>query len=135
MVTKIFTFIISTLFLYSGISKALDLQAFYEATLNFKLGSKQLLALGVTVLPYLEIVTALGLLLSKLRLSAAILILCQYIIFQIWLGQAWVRGLIQDCPCFGNQGLDIRIEFGINFIFMAMTIFLIKEELRKQRLN
>lgn len=120
--------ILSGIFLYAGTIKAIDPQVFYESLLPFKLGSDKFLAFGATLLPFIEIFSALALLIPKLRKGALVLILGQFIIFQTWLGQAWARDLIQECPCFGAKGIDIRIEFGINIILMITSVLLLKNE-------
>lgn len=125
--------ILFIVFIYAGTIKALDSQQFFEDLKAFQLGSEKFLAFGALVLPFLEIYSAIALLIPKLRKGALVLIFTQLILFEIWLGQAWYRGLIQDCPCFGAKGLDIRIEFVLNLIFITMTIFLIKKELHLDR--
>ena len=115
---------LSIIFVYAGSVKAVDAQKFFEDLQAFKLGSDSFLAFGATVLPYLEIVAGVALLIPLFRRGALVLILAQFSVFQLWLGQAWARGIIQDCPCFGAKGLDIRVEFLINIFLIAVTFFL-----------
>ena len=120
--------VLSSIFLYAGLIKAIDPQSFYESLISFKLGSDSFLAIGATLLPFIEIFSALALWIPKLRKGALVLLLFQFGIFQVWLGQAWYRGLIQDCPCFGVKGMDIRVEFIINIFLIALSIFLLNRE-------
>ena len=122
------SFVLFAVFIYAGSVKALDSQQFFEDLKAFQFGSEKLLAFGALVLPFLEVYSAIALFIPKLRQGALALILLQLFIFEIWLGQAWYRGIIEDCPCFGTKGIDIRIEFGINLLLIAGCIFCLRKD-------
>ena len=133
----LFILSLASLFIYAGTIKAIDSQQFFEDLKSFKLGSPHFLALTAVLLPYLEIFSGLALFIPKLRRGALSLIVLQFFFFEIWLAQAWARDLIQDCPCFGAKGVDIRIEFCINLFFMAIAslLFFNKKNDSDQPLN
>ena len=127
---KVFQYVgmtfLSGIFLFAGLSKVFDTQFFYESLLAFKLGSKSMMAFSAIFLPWLEVFSALALWLGKTRRGALFLIIIQYLIFQVYLIQAWARDLISECPCFGQRGIDIRVEIFLNFIFLALSLIFFK---------
>ncbi|OEU75506.1 MAG: hypothetical protein BA874_03100 [Desulfuromonadales bacterium C00003068] len=95
--------ILAAVFLYAGITKALDVNAFSQAIGRYDLMPAMVNFIVAAVLPYLEIYTAL-LLLSGLWLRAATwlsILMCST--FCLALLSAAVRGLSIDCGCFGSS--------------------------------
>jgi uncharacterized membrane protein YphA (DoxX/SURF4 family) len=95
--------ILAAVFLYAGITKALDVNAFSQAIGRYDLMPVTANFIVAAVLPYLEIYTAL-LLLAGLWLRAATwisILMCST--FCVALLSAAVRGLSIDCGCFGSS--------------------------------
>ncbi|OQY21307.1 MAG: hypothetical protein B6I37_08995 [Desulfobacteraceae bacterium 4572_35.2] len=95
--------ILAAVFLYAGITKALDVNTFSQAIGRYDLMPVTANFIVAAVLPYLEIYTAL-LLLAGLWLRAAAwisILMCST--FCCALLSAAVRGLSIDCGCFGSS--------------------------------
>lgn len=102
-VAIILRLILVAVFLYAGITKALDVNAFSQAIGRYDLMPEIANFIVAAVLPYLEIYTAL-VLLSGLWLRAATwlsILMCSA--FCLALFSAAVRGLAIDCGCFGSS--------------------------------
>ena len=94
--------LLAGVFLYAGISKTLDVAAFATAIGRYQLLSVELNMLVATVLPYLEIYTAILLLSGCWMRAATLLSILLYTVFTVALLSAALRGLSIDCGCFGS---------------------------------
>lgn len=94
--------LLGAIFLYAGITKALDVAAFAMAIGRYamlpELGNMVL----ASILPYLEIYTALLLISGRWLRPAALLSVLMYSMFSAALLTAALRGLAIDCGCFGS---------------------------------
>lgn len=102
-VVTVLRLLLAAVFLYAGMTKALDVNAFSQAIGRYDLMPQMVNFIVAAVLPYLEIYTAL-LLLSGLWQRAAIwlsILMCSA--FCLALLSAAVRGLSIDCGCFGSS--------------------------------
>lgn len=89
-------------FIYAGVSKALDVQAFSVAIGRYRLLPEFGNLLVACVLPYLEIYTALLLLAGRWLRAAAWLSMAMSSVFCVALLSAAGRGLAIDCGCFAS---------------------------------
>jgi uncharacterized membrane protein YphA (DoxX/SURF4 family) len=98
---RIVRFIIAGIFLWSGIAKILDPQAFVVIVDAYGLIPENLLRPVAVCLPALEIIAAIGLIMDVkggLAIIAALLVLFMAILgYGIWMG------LDVDCGCFGPE--------------------------------
>lgn len=95
---------LAAVWLISGGIKAADADQTYVAVDAYDVLSKSGVEVVAAILPFLEI--ALGLLLlvgigTRLVVAASILLL---LVFVAGVAQAWARGLLIDCGCFGGGG-------------------------------
>lgn len=95
--------VLAAVFLYAGISKALDVSAFSQAITRYELLPAVLNLSVAAVLPFLEIYTALLLLTGVWLRAASWLCILMYCVFIAALLSAVVRGLSIDCGCFGSS--------------------------------
>lgn len=130
--------IIGGAFLYAGIVKIQQPQAFADSIASFRLlpdAGINLLAMG---LPPLEIITGLMLLIGwKLRLASFTILLLS-LIFAIALGQALMRGLVVDCGCFGSGKPSLLknwLSLGRDVLLIAVSAWLwVREVVRESYL-
>jgi len=87
---------------YAGAAKLRDPAAFAVAIENFDLVPSGLAALLAVYLPWLELLTAAGLLLPRWRAAAALIACALFAVFAAATALAWARGLDIDCGCFGH---------------------------------
>lgn len=95
--------ILAAVFLYAGITKALDVNAFSQAIGRYDLMPEMANFVVAAVLPYLEIYTALLLLAGLWQRAAIWLSVFMCSAFCLALFSAAVRGLSIDCGCFGSS--------------------------------
>ena len=102
--------ILGIVFLISGILKLLDPVQFSEAILNYQVVGRTLSAWTAVLIPALEIIIGLGLI-SGIWLAESLMITAGlYIVFDIMIGQAMIRGLDISCGCF-NPSESGPIDF------------------------
>lgn len=95
--------ILAAVFLYAGITKSLDVNAFSQAIGRYDLMPEMANFIVAVVLPYLEIYTALLLLSGQWHQAASWLSVLMCSTFCLALLSAAVRGLSIDCGCFGSS--------------------------------
>ncbi len=101
-------FALSAVFVYAGLSKLRDPQAFAESIASFRLLPPALVNPAAMTLPPLEILAAaLALSGGWIRRSGAFCLLATLIVFSLALASALFRGLSVDCGCFGADRLDV----------------------------
>jgi putative oxidoreductase len=105
------------IFVKAGVLKIWDFAHGHSATPDFTLAIQRfhivpwpdLTMLLAVYLPWLEVITALGLFIRRLRLGAIALLALLTVIFLGALGSAWQRGLDIACGCFGKE--DVSTNF------------------------
>lgn len=95
---------LATVWLTSGIPKALDPHATTVAVRAYQLLPEGLVALVAAALPYLEIALGLLLLLGMATRLAAVISAVVLVIFIAGVISVAARGLSIDCGCFGGGG-------------------------------
>ena len=81
-------------------------------------------------LPWLELVTAVGLWAARWRVAALGLGAGLLAGFTAALGSAWARGLRLDCGCFGGggQGTNLPLAVARNVLLLGVCVALWREE-------
>lgn len=120
------------LFIYAGVPKMGNPQAFADSIATFQLLPPQFINLVALALPPFEIIVGLMLLLGwKLR-PAAFSVLFLSVVFALAILQALVRGLQVDCGCFGSGepsilktwislGRDLLLMGAATLVYLAST--------------
>lgn len=97
--------LISASFLLAGILKWRDAESALIAVYQYQILSWQASGVLAAVLPFLEITTAIGLWIPRLRLGASTLSVLLYLLFIAALTSAVARNLDVSCGCFGTTDL------------------------------
>jgi putative oxidoreductase len=100
----VFRVALASLFLYAGVGKIRDLQQFAIDIHNYNLTPWSLSVAVAVYLPWLEIVSAIGLIAAPLYSAALVTIGALSVTFVAVLGSAWARGLDISCGCLGKSG-------------------------------
>ncbi len=96
---------LSALFLWAGLLKLRDAQGTQIAIYQYKILSWELSGIVATFLPFLEITTAAGLWIPRVRLGAVALCVGLLLVFIGALASAVARNLDVSCGCFGTNTL------------------------------
>ena len=114
---------IAILFILAAWPKLLDPAAFSVAVHNYRILPPPGSALVGHFLPWLELVTALGLLLPspRLRQGAWLLACLLSALFLLAQSTAWARGLDISCGCFGTGGKIKALDIFTRFLLLALT--------------
>jgi len=102
--------ILGIVFLISGILKLIDPVQFSEAILNYQVVGRVLSGWIAVIIPTLEIVLGLGLVSGVWLPEALIATAGLYVIFDVMIAQALLRGLDISCGCF-NPSESGPIDF------------------------
>ena len=117
-----FRIALAGLFLYAGIAKLRDLQQFAVDVHNYRLTAWPLSILVAVYLPWLEIVSAIGLLFRRLYSGALATIGMLSLLFTVVLSLAWVRGLDISCGCLGKGGATSVTDALIRDLFILVVV-------------
>ena len=94
--------VLGGIFLYAGIMKIGNSQAFADSIATFKILPDQIISIIALGLPPFEVLLGLMLLVGWKARTALLGITALAVVFGITLGQAIARGLSVDCGCFGS---------------------------------
>jgi uncharacterized membrane protein YphA (DoxX/SURF4 family) len=117
--------ILGCVFIFASIDKIADPHAFAASITNYKIVSGNLTLLLATVLPWIELLSGLGLLFGVFIRGSALLTLCMLFLFTILVGSAMLRGLDISCGCFTQDPSAERIgwkKIGENLLLLAMNV-------------
>lgn len=103
--------LVGLVFVYAGILKLLDPQAFQAAILTYRLFDYQQAASLALFAPSLEVLAGLLLATGLWRGGARLLIWALLLAFLILISQAWARGLSIDCGCFGTSEANDALSY------------------------
>jgi len=95
--------VVAGAFAMAALPKIHDPVAFAGSVSAFRVVGPALSAWVALVLPWLELVTAIGLLTPWLRRSSGLCINLLLLAFIALQASAWARGLDIDCGCFGTK--------------------------------
>jgi uncharacterized membrane protein YphA (DoxX/SURF4 family) len=114
---------VAALFLLAAWPKLLDPAAFSTAINNYRLLPPLGSALVGHSLPWLELVTAIALLLPRPRLRQGAWLLATLLsaLFLTAQTTAWARGLDISCGCFGTGGKITGFDVFTRFLLLALT--------------
>ena len=90
------------LFLYSGMSKARHPFDFLSAVYGYRMVGPETGLVIAAAMPWLEIVTGIGLIGGVWLSGAAVVAVCLCLVFLIATASAFARGLEISCGCFGR---------------------------------
>lgn len=125
--------VIGGIFIYAGISKIQDSQAFADSIATFELLSPALIDLFALGLPVLEIMLGLLLIIGWWRRSAILGILLLATLFTIALAQGLARGLHIDCGCFGGgapSAVKTSISLGRDVLLILVAAWMYRPFIR-----
>jgi putative oxidoreductase len=110
-------------FLISSYTKLKDPMGFAQAIENYKIFGAFLSRWGAIFIPVLEFILAIFLITGIWIKETFITTTALYIIFDVMIFQAYLRGLDISCGCFGTSHSPIDIwKFLENGIFTILTI-------------
>ncbi|MCU0793083.1 MAG: hypothetical protein MUE42_09605 [Opitutaceae bacterium] len=117
----------AALLLVAAIPKIIDPSSFSISVANYRLLPAATSAFVGHTLPWLELVTALGLLASRQwRAGAWLLATGLSLVFAGAVASAWWRGLDIECGCFGSGGsitaYSVLLRIGLFAIALASAI-------------
>lgn len=122
------------LFLYAGVTKIGNPQAFADSIATFKMLPPQLINLVALGLPPFEILLGLMLISGWKVRVASLAVAALAIVFGVILGQAIARGLSVDCGCFGSgepSAVKTWASFGRAFLLLGGSFWLYRRETLK----
>ncbi len=102
LVLRLSRWLLAAVMLFAAVPKLLDPPGFAQAVFAYGLLPMALVAPLALTLPWLELLTALGLVFGVARRSAAALILVLMVVFTAGLGFNLAKGNPVDCGCFGT---------------------------------
>ena len=111
---------LAVVMLLAAVSKLADPPGFAQAIYAYGLVPMALVAPLALTLPWLETLTALGLVLGVARRSAALLILIMMLAFLGGLGFNLAKGNPVDCGCFGASKVQKTRDQRLSDMKMAM---------------
>ena len=115
--------ILGIVFLISSYSKLKDPMGFAQAIENYKIFGAFLSRWGAVFIPVLEVILAILLITGKWGRETFITTTALFIIFDVMIIQAYLRGLDISCGCFGTSESPIDFwKFLENGIFTALAI-------------
>lgn len=94
--------LIGGIFIYAGVIKFQDPQAFADSIASFQILPKLSINLFALSLPPFEVIAGTLLIFGRWQRAGAFSILVLTVVFTMALSQALVRGLKVDCGCFGG---------------------------------
>lgn len=124
--------------LYSGVTKALDPVGTHQAVLAYKLLDYDTSYVVAVVLPAVEIVLGVCLLIGLFVRPVAVVSGLLFIGFIAGIASAWARGLTIDCGCFGGGGVDSSVtartyltEIVRDIVFILLAAVVMKWPFRR----
>jgi putative oxidoreductase len=115
--------VLGIVFLISSYTKLKDPMGFAQAIENYKIFGAFLSRWGAIFIPVLEFILAIFLITGIWIKETFITTTALYIIFDVMIFQAYLRGLDISCGCFGTSHSPIDIwKFLENGIFTALAI-------------
>ena len=114
--------VVSGLFLYSGVTKLLDLQDFAAAVAGYDLLSENGVVVTALFVPWIEVWCALALWIAKpFRTSAYLAILGMLLVFTVVKITGVIRGLDISCGCTGSDSPLTWWSVGENMIWLFLA--------------
>ncbi len=121
--------VVGSMFVIVGVGKITDPAYFAKEIANYRMLPEFLINLTAIILPWIELLTGLFFIAGiRLRANAAI-IGSLVLLFNIFVGVAWARGLDINCGCYSKiaeqtVGLPKLLEnFGLFLLILIVFIF------------
>jgi len=116
-------------FLVAGVLKIIDPVEFARAILRYQLVGESLAWVGALLMPWTEVVVAIGLFFKKWRFASCWLLLAMLVFFEGILLSALFRGLDIDCGCLGtNASSSVSFALIRNVVLAVLVLFIMKSE-------
>ncbi|MCM8537144.1 MAG: DoxX family membrane protein [Lentisphaeraceae bacterium] len=125
-VSLIIRVLVAIVFVWAGVTKLLDLHAFSEILLAYKLFPESTISFLVYYIPILEFFISLALLLPKTSKVGSWAAFTLFVIFEATLLSLIVRGIDGDCGCFGKFGGTPKWAFIKNIFFLLLIVYSMK---------
>jgi putative oxidoreductase len=116
---------VAGVFLWAGISKALDPARFAEAIHRYDLVSYPTSAAMALYLPWLEILAAAGLMLHRTCQASVMTLAILATVFICAMASAWMRGLDIACGCFVADRAATGLAWPIARIALILAVLLV----------
>ena len=120
----VFRVVLAAVFLWAGVAKLRGAHLFATDIAAFRLlpgGAPGLALTAAYYLPWLEIVSALGLWIPRWRTAALVVGSALLAGFTVALSLAWARGIHLDCGCFGaGGGTNLPLAIGRNLLLLGV---------------
>lgn len=119
--------LIGGIFVYAGITKVINPQAFADSIATFQMLPPQLINIVALGLPPFEILIGLMLVTGWNVRAASLAVIGLSVVFGVALGQALVRGLAVDCGCFGSgepSTLKTWASFGRALLLLVISFWI-----------
>lgn len=113
--------IVGFVLIYSGYTKIIEpVEIFYSSILSYKVVGERIAYITALVLPWLEVYLGVFVFLGFFEKYVLIFAISLFVLFEILLIQAMVRGLdIVSCGCFGSKHSNpIEVEFVLNLVWL-----------------
>lgn len=129
---KVFRIILGIVFLYSAYSKLKNPLVFSESIYNYQILGMVLSAWAAVLVPVLEGIVGVGLITGLWLHESLILTAALYMVFDLMILQALIRGLDIDCGCFnpGDSGPIDIYKIMQNVILTAMAFWALFQNYR-----
>lgn len=131
MIAFLLRTVVGGVFVYAGLTKAIDPARFALDVDNFRLTNWPLSCALAVYLPWLEILAGSAWILGMLRAGASLVLGAMLLAFLAVLASAWTRGLDISCGCFGHHGAaSLRISLALDLALLAALAFVILHDRR-----
>ena len=140
IITLIVRVVVAAVFLYAGISKAGDPEAFALAIDRYRAVPNGVAVVTALFLPWLEITCAIALFFKVLRAGAAALLGACGVVFVVMLAIALARGLDISCGCFGGDdaatgSAALAFSLARAFVLACACAWLLAREVKMRTLE
>jgi hypothetical protein len=117
--------ILGCVFVYAGLLKGLDPEAFAGQVAAYNILSYQWNLIVAAFLPFIEIIVGLHLVFNRWVRAAALVVAGLCSTFLVLLASLLVRGIQIDCGCFGPNDTSTPVQAIVrNLILLAMAHFI-----------
>jgi len=117
-------------FVWSGVVKLQDLQAFTEAVGNYQIVGEPWDAIIAYLLPWVEIFAGLAVASGFGKSGGLVILLGMLIVFNVAIAWVWSKGLNINCGCYGkdseptNYPLKLAANFGLILVSVACLVLM-----------
>jgi len=126
--------VVGGVFIYAGITKIANPQAFADSVATFKVLPDGLINLLALALPPFEILVGAMLVIGYELRVASFASIFLTVVFAFALGQALLRGLEVDCGCFGSGKPSVWktwISLGRDLLLLTAAFLIYRKQTRK----